>query len=403
MLETLLIRLGETPEAPVDFALIDARGELLTQVQRAPLSDLKTQAVDRTLVALLPGDQVTLAQVEMPTRNRQRLRKAVPFAMEEQLNDDIDSLHFALGEPAEDGRVPVAVVARERMRAWSEAFAAAGLDVRHFYPASQAVPRPPVGWTLVLDEPLCLLRSAKDESLCIDAELLDWTLQRIADPEHSLPVTCYHTREQSLPDFPAGLELDREETVSSALAVLAKGVCTGEAIELLQGDFARKAAYAKVWQSWRAAAVMAGLVLLLAFISQGVALSTLSRQQADLQAGIEAVYQQAFPKAKRIVNPVFQMKDKLSSLHQQQGSAGGDFLTLLALSGAALSESGLTLQGISFRDGALDLSVTAGDVQSIDQLKTRLGEDQRLQVEIQSASAKDGKVQGRVRIRGAQS
>ena len=43
------------------------------------------------------------------TAGRQKLLRAVPYAMEEQLSDDIENLHFALGPDLYDGIYPVAV------------------------------------------------------------------------------------------------------------------------------------------------------------------------------------------------------------------------------------------------------------------------------------------------------
>ncbi len=403
MLETLLIRLGATPADPVDYALIDAQGQLLTQCQSATLSELKTHAVDRPVIALVPGYQVTLAKVTMPTRNQQRLRKAVPFAMEEQLNEDIDELHFALGQPDAEGKLPVAVIARATLRDWLAAFAEQQLDVRHMYPVVQAAPRPSTGWSLVLDEPNSWLQSAQGEALYVETDTLDWVLSRLGSAEQPESLLCYHAREQAMPALPEGMELARDETVHSSLTPLAKGLCQNKPIDFLQGEFARKTAYNKVWKSWRIAAMLAGIVIVLGFVSQGVAVSALGSKQARLTTQMEDVYRQAFPDAKRVVKPRYQMETQLSALRQAKGHVGADFLSLLALSGEVIQQSDLKLEGISFREGALDLAVTGSNVQSIDQLKTSLGKRPELQVEIQSASARDGKVEGRVRITGARS
>ena len=68
------------------------------------------------MVGLLPAGDVVTLDAELPARAGAKLLQAVPYALEEQVADDIDDLHFAIGARAADGRTPVCIVARSLMQ-----------------------------------------------------------------------------------------------------------------------------------------------------------------------------------------------------------------------------------------------------------------------------------------------
>ena len=65
------------------------------------------------------------------------------------------------------------------------------------------------------------------------------------------------------------------------------------------------------------------------------------------------------------------------------------------------SSSGVKIQGVTYRDGRLDLELLADNVQVLDQLKQALVGEGKMRAEIQSATTQnDGKVNSRVRVEG---
>ena len=49
-----------------------------------------------------PGADVLLAEPDVPVKAGARLQQLVPYALEEQLAENIDELHFALGKRSAD-------------------------------------------------------------------------------------------------------------------------------------------------------------------------------------------------------------------------------------------------------------------------------------------------------------
>ncbi len=67
---------------------------------------------DRRVVILLPVEQLYLGLVAVQTKNRKQLEKAIPYALEDDLTQDIEDLHFALGKRTENREIPVAVISK---------------------------------------------------------------------------------------------------------------------------------------------------------------------------------------------------------------------------------------------------------------------------------------------------
>jgi len=87
----------------------------------------------------------------------------------------------------------------------------------------------------------------------------------------------------------------------------------------------------------------------------------------------------------------------------RSGSPGGssNFASLFVPTAGIVKESpNTTLEGISFRDGQLDLQLAIKELQALEELKKNI-ERQRLAVEIRAANASGDKVSSQLRITGA--
>src|SRR5687768_2774709 len=112
----LLLRLPATAGESPARALVDSSGALL------PLppddGDLAVLAAGRQVALVAPAADVALFSVPLPAGNEARLQQLAPFALEEQVSEDLDQLHFAVGARDGAGQVAVAVASRERMQYW---------------------------------------------------------------------------------------------------------------------------------------------------------------------------------------------------------------------------------------------------------------------------------------------
>jgi general secretion pathway protein L len=404
MPETLLIRLAARSDDGVEFVRLDAANRPAAPVRRGSIAEAAVEATARRVVVLVPAVDVLLTRATVPTPNRQRARKAVPFALEEQLAEDIDTLHFALGVRDADGHWPVAVTARARMDAWLAQLHDAGILPDRFFPEAVLLPLAPGSASLLLEDTRALLRDQPWSAQAVDPAILPGLLELLmARSETGIALDVWHCGGE-LPVWMEPVSAKVESCADGALAVLARGLGQEGLPDLLQGAYSRKEQYGRIWRPWRAAAALLLVGLLVSGVQHGLRYRSLMAESAALRAQLEQVYTKTFPGG-RVVNPRVQMEQQLNQLRRQQGGGGNDFLGLIAqLGGVVAASSDIELQGANFREGRLDLELTASDIQVLDRLKQQLTEGGALSVDIQSATTgADRRVQGRLRVQGAQS
>ena len=143
MPHTLLLRLPAAGQEDTEWLSIDETGQATTAKQRGPLSLAAAVARSAKVVALAPATQILLAEPELPPGSGVKLARAVPFALEEQLTEDIDELCFALGPRSAGGRTPVAVVSRTVLQGWSRQLGDAGIEPAAIYADISLIPENP--------------------------------------------------------------------------------------------------------------------------------------------------------------------------------------------------------------------------------------------------------------------
>ncbi|WP_010543189.1 type II secretion system protein GspL [Sphingomonas elodea] len=158
-----------------------------------------TLAGDRLIIAapdgpatiLVPTERVRLLAVDLPLPNRARRLAALPFAIEDQVAEPIESLHLALGartSPADaPSRYLVGVVRAETMAEWVALAEANGLGTAPMVPDVLALPRPIEGWAVELRAGRALVLTADGTGFAMPGALLDSAWEAAGRPRiHSL-------------------------------------------------------------------------------------------------------------------------------------------------------------------------------------------------------------------------
>lgn len=346
------------------------------------------RAADARLVALAPGECVLLTDAAVPTRNPTRLRRALPYAVEDRLAADVETLHVAAGPRAPDGRVPVAVVARELLESWLSALRGAGLEPDALVPEPLALPASDAGHCVLLQGRRVVARLDHRRGFAGESGLLD----AVAPVAGDVPVLDAGGEATDPPG--AWAELPRRDLDGPVLALYAR-VLDVDALNLLQGDYPPRRHAAGTGRLWRVAAVLA---LGWGVLELGLAASDvwrLERESERLNTRIEAVFTGTLPDA-RLVDPRAQMARHLETL----AGGRGDALALIRRVAPALEEAaGVTVQALEYRSDELTLTLRAGSLAELDRLQVALSGRPGLRAELASAGATERGVDGRLTVR----
>ena len=401
MRETLLLRADSVAGDRWHWLRLAGAGLPQGAIHAGALADAAAAATGLRVVVLAAGDECLITRVQIPGRNRQKLLRAVPYALEEQVSDEVENLHFALGALQPDGSWPVAVISRAYLDSLTAALADSALDVQQIVPEQLAVPYAENEVSALVTGAVALVRTGECSGYAVDVDNLGTLLNLQQEGDATPRLRLYVHTDTSPPetdDYSGETVLD--SWAGDPLGVFAAGLGAGS-INLLQGAYSRSANWQLVWQPWRATAALLVAGVLISFAATGVDYARLGKESERLRSEIEATFRQVSPETKRVVNPRVQMQQQLDSL---QGGGAGDhsFLVLLGKTGTVLQQvDGVELAAITFRSGRLDLDLKIGNLQLLDQLKQSLVGTGDLDVEIQSASTdSDNRVQSRLRIQG---
>ena len=393
MSEQLIIRLGSTAEAPIWWLVwsqqsqeVIASGHL---ANAAELTGLAERINHRAAVILVPACDVILKEVPVPTKPNRQLLQAIPYMLEEEQAEDIESLLvlFAEARATEQGYLQqVAVVRKELFLEWLSWVEDAGFQARRMVPDALLLPD--------LAQPVAielggqwLFKQQPWQVSCIDTEWWPEYLGLLALPE----LLSYSPWPESV------LQAHQLAPAELPLALLARQLEQSK-FTLLQGEFAPKKAQNKTFLQWRSSIVLAAACAAIYLAGQLLETYRFNQQAKLAQAEAVSLYKAKFPQ-ERISNLKRQVERKLAA---SGGNASSDLLGYLALVQPAISQAeSMTLDNFRYdqKKAEFKFQATASDFQSFEQLKNSL-QQQGQSLEQGALSQVAGKVQGTMTLRG---
>lgn len=411
MPETLVLRLDPADARSGEWSVAEEHGRRIGVPGAGLIEDAREAAVNRRIVVLVPAVDVLLTRVSLPVRGSAKILRALPFALEEQIAEDVEALQFAAGPAASDGSIAAAVVDRERLEGWLAALSEAGLEPQAICSEAEGAPVVPNHLSWLLETDRCFVRSGDGVPVVLEIGSIEEALRYgpgfPGEAEAAKHLSVYLTAEARL-KYGEQLEALRADVASLELRLLpdgvlphlAAGVVTRDPINLLQGPYATRTDADRLWKPWRTAAALLAVLAVVMIGQEGLRLMQLKKEETRLEEAIAAAFQQALPGA-RMENPRVQVERRLAALRGTGSAATESFLSALdALGGALTAAPGIQLEAISYRTGLLDLRLQAPDVDSIEQLRQAVARDGKFTATIQQANQRADGVEGRLQLSG---
>jgi general secretion pathway protein L len=406
MAEWLILRLPDGAVGDCSWLLADARGYTLGAPQSGPIAQAATAAAGRRIGLVVPAADVLLTEVDLPVKGAVKAQQIVPFALEEQLAADVETLHFAIGRRiASSGRTSVAVVTRELMNGWLASLTAAGLVPDSVGSEAALVPDNPGHTVALLDRDMLCLRRAGHGAVALPADqiavALAVTLGEALATEHLVFYISPADWKQRVAEIEAlrggCASLKVQLLGSGPLPLLAPQLAAGTGINLLSGEFAPKHAVGSGWRRWRLAAILVAALFAVHVTGLSIELVQQARAERALDEAIGAIARSALPEDSGSGAVRARVEQRLLAA-QGDATSGGLMPALAALAQALSSAQGITLQAISMREGGMDLRLKASDAETLEHINQSLRSN-GWQAELTSGGATSSGYEGRIRVR----
>lgn len=349
-------------------------------------------ALPASPIMLLDGRAVTTLRADIPGRSDRQARTAAPFAVEEDIAEDIEGVRVVCGAREADGGRVVAVIREGLLSELLAPLAAGDRAPLSVIPEYLALPWQTGRCSLHTAVDRVLVRLDRNEGFACDLETAPVIVPRALQARGVQAIDVYGKPLT----FPLGnIAISHHPMPESTWDVLSRGLAVPPLLELLPAEFQRRAQ--GVRQPLLAAAAVLALALV-GFVALSISARTgLQRDLTTLETREQALMAASFPGIERVVNAEVQAGQVLAEL-RTAASADVSFLELLHGLGAAIEarNEAIEFTSMTYADGILSAQVVAPDIAMLEALRAETAP--ALTVEIVSVEARDEGVIGSLRV-----
>ncbi|MDF2153988.1 type II secretion system protein GspL [Vibrio sp. CAU 1672] len=329
MSEFLTVRLSSEQQSPIPWLVwstqqqeVIASGELAGWEH---LEDLVAYANSRPVIVLLASSDVVLSEVNIPPGAARQFDTMLPYLVEEEVAQDVDSLHFTVLHKQAD-KAQVCGVERAFLQSILHRFAAQGLIVKRVLPDVLAMPQSDDASTAAQLGEHWLLRHGEFLGVAVDSAWLDLYLTAYQQSHDDLKLESYSSLPASQHEA-----IWHAQPAEMTMALLAKGVADTPC-NLLSGEFKPKSSWGKYWKVWQKATIAAGVLLVVLVGQQLLQVQQAEAQAQAYRAESERIFRQVFPGKRKIPTVSYLKRQMTDEERRLAGGAGEE--TMLTWLGA---------------------------------------------------------------------
>jgi general secretion pathway protein L len=350
-----------------------------------------------TVVLVIAQQNVYLTDFEIPSTASRRVLAAVEFQIEDQLAQDVELLHVALGDQSKNP-VAIAVLEKSVMQRCIDLIQKHGLQVAQVVPEIFLCP-----WSgitgevnLITGHEAVIMRYGEHLGIKCKPELCETMLDLIAAEQDIKAVNCYLPSAESF----ASMNLGQHPGVFKQLKPGHHDPTGSGTINLLQRRFQISSIWSKLLRSWKG---ILGLLLVLVAVTgynKAIALQQLEVRLSDIKA---AQYEQLKDYLPASIDQTGNLKNELINLLKQAQSANpeANFLELLhQFTQAKKTHSSIIISRIGYQNKRLSIDITSDQLSDLESLLEAI-ESTGQAVKMENLNIKPGIISGRYVLDGA--
>lgn len=411
MAEQLVIYLKDLNSLDADWVFSSQDGEITTPLNSGSIEELVEKNKNsiqstQSITCIIRAENIHLTYQHIPAKNKQRALQAIPYALEEQLAEDIELLHFATSNP-KNSIFPVAVIKHETLQSLLQKLKEYGISPLNVYADITCLPQTENSWNLLHHENIINIDQHQDSIVHADSNsftiLLNQLLQQTTEDHLPDTINVWSDCEDNKLQFPDNLsqniDIIYHEYKSSPVSLFSKNLTNRNIINLLQGPYKVVTNSNHWWKAWKIAAILAAIALVIEILSGTLTLNRLESENSQLNKEITQIYKKTFPRSKRIVNARVQMETKLKQLRKNNNKASNSFTDLLATAAPIIQQTNsLSIKSINFNNKKLELQFSIDKLSSVETLNRRLNKIPNIKAEIISSASESKLVNAKITV-----
>jgi general secretion pathway protein L len=369
------------------------------QARQGKLTEILTEAASSRLVLILPAASVVLHKASIVAKSKSQIMAALPYALEDELANDIEQMHFAYRTiDRESGNQLVAVVDRDLVEQLHALITRYQFESVLLLPQILMVPWQADNWSLFVQREQALLRKDLSAGYAMDLvampELLT-TERELYKQQHE----SESAPELNIYNFSPDQEVEGGSHLggdSEALAVMARYWIDNPdtEINLFQGEYQIVRPMRDLLRQWSMAAGIAVIALVIYLMNVAVDNYLLARERDGLEASMQSLYETVFNE-KPAGNPADNMRKKLVALGSESGDSN-NFISVILVSGKEfLADSQTSITRLRYTGNDIEVDLETTSIEQLEKLQQKLIAAS-VRAELKAVSNDNGKVRGRL-------
>ncbi|KTD23571.1 general secretion pathway protein L [Legionella lansingensis] len=341
---------------------LDPQGQIIAPLAQRSFSDIKELQKNCQTIVVLPTSLFSIHRLSLPWLAEKKARAALPFALEDKLAQNVNTLHFAFDRNYySEGQYLVIVGDKIYLSELMAKLDELGITFNLLT----------LDWFALNNNEAAILESnliINDEEFqgALEPDVAGFYLNKslITPEEH--PIYSFNDSHTVLLSLPKQKVTEIKE---SSYIWLAQRLQKIKPINLCQGGLEHGSKQTTT-KRWYQAAGLMGFLWLISFIGNyWTTLHALNKDTAELDAQIAVIYHEFFPQAQQVISPKFRITQLLKS---NQSNSDSSFWHLLNTLAKTFNSSSMSFEQIRFQNQILLVTLATSNFEELESLQTRL-------------------------------
>ena len=337
---------------------------------RGDANALSRAAAGEPLHLLVDGRLARVMQASIPARSQRLAAQAAPYAVEDELVEEIDQVHIVCGPATATGSRAVAVINKQTSEHLLAPLREIGVNLAAAVPEFLALPLQPGAWSLAGDTDRLIVRTGLYSGFSSEPEVFNQLANKLMREQTPTQLDLYG--DSAVPETLAGIRFKRHSLPQGILGLMAPACVTEDTLDLLPSQYRVRQGH-----SHRGLFLAGGLLALALIVHLGFGLRQkhqLATELADVHRAQAAVMHEAFPTITRLVNPRVQAAQVVAELRKNSRVPQSVLESLYRIGTVSNAQAGNgpVLDGLNYADGTLLLRVRASNMTALESYNSAL-------------------------------
>jgi general secretion pathway protein L len=355
---------------------LDQQGQVDAALAMRPIHEVRVLQIDARTIVVVPAQSSSLHKVELPWLGERKARAAIPYALEEQLAQNVTTLHFAFDRKYYKNNCYLVVVTDKqflvdliaKLDALDLNFEMITLD-----------------WFALKDNEACIT----EDGLLVRDNVFEGALNG------ELAAIYLNNKEKNtqilkFKDSISSLKVKKPTSIDSPTSLwVSQRLHQSDGMNLCQADLRHDTRQNLVWHWYLGCAIVASALLVSVMLINAFYLHALTTRISDVDKKTAVLYRDFFPEAKQVISPRFRIGQLLTS-----GSSNSDTSVLWSLLdklARGVKQGAFVIEQIRFQNRMLSVTLVSNDFAALENLQQRLQQD-KVKVRQAQASSQEHKV-----------